>query len=228
MLSICTLTWDQLHLTRKFVASIKKHTAVPFELIMVDNGSADGTQEFIQQQADKHHFFPKNVGFARAFNKAMSLATGEYILVSNNDTEYPADWFAKLVQSFDQDPQCGLVFPCYTRGQKIAERWWPGRKVRLLPRFNKECPSGVAILAKLSILRDKLKGFSEEYEVAGGEDLDLCFKAWAAGYNIYIDERVLIKHKGKGTAGKKLPNWKELYTKNGKIFEEKWKNYLKQ
>jgi len=225
MLSICTLTWDQLELTKKFIETIKKNTAVPYELIMVDNGSSDGTQEFIEQTADKHHFFKENTGFAHGFNKAMSLAAGEYIAICNNDTEFPADWYAKLVQTFEADPKCGLVFPSYTKGQKVAERWWPGSKVRKLTPF-KECPSGVVILAKAAIIRDKLKGFAEDYDTAGGEDLDLCFKTWAMGYNIYVDERVLIKHKSKGTSGKKLPNWKELYTKNGQLFEEKWKNYI--
>jgi GT2 family glycosyltransferase len=226
MLSVVTLTWDQIHFTKKFVESIRKHTKVPYELIIVDNGSSDGTQEYIRQQADKYHFYEKNTGFAHGFNKGMELASGEYIAICNNDTEFPAEWFEKLSQTFETDPKCGLVYPCYTKGMKIAERWWPGRKIIKLPPFNKEVPSGVAILAKLDVLREKLGGFSEDYEIAGGEDLDLCFKTWAADYNIYIDQRVLIKHKSKGTAGKKLPNWKELYTKNGKIFEEKWKDYL--
>ena len=227
MLSICTLTWDQLHFTRKFVESIKRNTAVPYELIMVDNGSRDGTQEYIRQVADKYHFFEKNTGFSRGFNKAMSLASGEYLAICNNDTEFPADWFPKLKQTFESGENTGLVYPCYTRGQKIALRWWPGRKIRLLPKFNKDLPAGVVILSKTAILRDKLGGFSEDFEIAGGEDLDLCFKAWAAGYNIYIDDRVLIKHKGSATSHKKLPNWRELYTKNGDLFQRKWKDYLR-
>jgi GT2 family glycosyltransferase len=226
MLSICTLTWDQIALTKKFVESVKKHTDVRYELIMVDNGSSDGTREYIKQTADQYHFFPDNTGFAHGFNKAMSLASGDYIALCNNDTEVPAKWFPKLKQTLDADPRAGLVYPAYTKGMKIGQRLWPGRKVRLLPKFNKECPSGIVIFSRTEVLRDKLKGFSEEYEIAGGEDLDLCFKAWAAGYNIYIDDRVLIKHKWKGTSSKKLPNWKELYTKNGQRFEEKWKDYL--
>ena len=158
----------------------------------------------------------------------MSLASGEYLLVSNNDTEFPADWFAKLKQTFDSSDRAGLVYPCYTSGSKMALRYWPGRKIRLVPRFNKELPAGVAIFSKTAILRDELQGFSEEFDVAGGEDFDLCFKAWAAGYNIYIDDRVLIKHKGGGTVKKNLPNWQELYTKNGDLFQAKWRDRLRK
>ncbi|MEA3492892.1 MAG: glycosyltransferase family 2 protein [Candidatus Margulisiibacteriota bacterium] len=227
MLSVVTLTWDGLELTKKFVESIRKNTSVSHELIMVDNGSSDGTQDFIKKNADKYHFFDQNTGFAHGFNKGMALASGEYIAICNNDTEFPKNWFEKLSETFSADPKSGLVYPCYTKGMKIAERWWPGRKIIKLPPFNKECPSGVAIFSKLSILKDELSGFSEDYEIAGGEDLDLCFKTWAAGLNIYIDQRVLVKHKSKGTAGSKLPNWKELYTKNGQRFQEKWKDYLR-
>ena len=126
MLSICTLTWDQLPLTKKFIETIRKNTDVPYELIMVDNGSTDGTRDFIKQTADKYHFFEKNTGFAHGFNKGMSLASGDYLLVTNNDTEYPANWFKPLTESFEADPQCALVYPCYTKGQKIAERCGAG------------------------------------------------------------------------------------------------------
>ncbi|MDD5593557.1 MAG: glycosyltransferase family 2 protein [Candidatus Margulisbacteria bacterium] len=227
-LSICTLTWDQLALTEKFVASVRRNTTVPYELIIVDNGSTDGTADFIKRQADKYHLFPQNTGFAHGFNQAFSLAEGEFVLAINNDTELPKNWFEKLRDTFDRDPRCGLVYPCYTFGQKVGLRWWPGTKVKQLPRFSKELPAAVAILSKLPIIYGELKGFSEEYQIAGGEDLDLCFKTWSAGYNIYLDERVLVKHKGHGTAAKKLPNWKELYTKNGDFFQAKWQSYFKK
>lgn len=226
LLSVCTLTWDQLGLTKKFVESVRRTTDVPYELIMVDNGSTDGTVEFIKREADRFHLFPQNTGFAHGFNKALSLAEGEYVLVINNDTELPNGWFGKLRSAFDADPRCGLVYPCYTRGQKVGERWWPGTKVKLLPAFSKELPAGVAIFSKTAIFAGELKGFSEDYQIAGGEDLDLCFKTWQAGYNIYLDERVVVKHKGHGTSAKKLPNWKELYTKNGDFFQAKWGKYF--
>jgi GT2 family glycosyltransferase len=228
LLSICTLTWDGLAHTKKFVASIKKNTSVEYELVMVDNSSNDGTPDFIKSVADKFYFFPKNVGFARGFNHALTLAKGEYLLVINNDTEVPAGWFEKLKETFDRHSQAGLVYPCYTSGNKIALRYWPGWRVRLLKKFSKELPAGVAIFSKTAILRDKLGGFSEDFEVAGGEDLDLCFKAWAAGYEIYLDDRVLVKHKGGGTSKKKLPNWRELYKHNGDLFQQKWRDKLKK
>lgn len=228
ILTICTLTWDQLDLTRKFIASVRRNTPEPYELVIVDNGSGDGTQEVIKKEADKYHFFPKNTGFAHGFNKALSLAEGKFVLLANNDTELPRGWFSKLKETFEKDPRCGLVYPCYTSGQKVGLRWWPGTKVKMLPRFNRELPAAVAILSKLSIIFDELKGFSEEYQIAGGEDLDLCFKFWSANYDIYLDERVLVKHKGHGTSAKKLPNWKELYTKNGDYFQAKWKEYFRK
>ena len=200
---------------------------MPYELIMVDNGSTDGTQGYIEQQADKYHFFDHNTGFSHGFNKGLSLASREYVAICNNDTEFPPNWFQCLVQSFNSDSKCGLVFPCYTRGLKVAKRRRPGKKVVKLMPFADCYPSGVAILSKLKILRDELGGFSEDYEIASGEDADLCFKAWAAGLDIYIDERVLVKHKGKSTVSK-IPNWPKLFKRNAELFRQKWKDFIRE
>jgi len=225
-LSVVTLTWDQLHLTREFVKTIKQYTKVPYELIMVDNGSTDGTREYIKQVADKYYFFDHNSGFAHGFNKGIALASGEYIALCNNDTEFPANWFELLVERFSIDPKCGLVFPCYTSGLHIAKRKRPGNKVVKLRPFG-DYPSGVVILSKLSIFRDQLKGFNEDYKIASGEDADLCYKTWSLGLNIYVDQRVLIQHVGKGTTAPKIMNWRKLHQKNTELFQQKWAHVIK-
>ena len=65
-------------------------------------------------------------------------------------------------------------------------------------------------------------GWSEEYEIASGEDADLCFKVWKAGYEILIDERALIKHEGKVTSSSKLDNWRKHFRMNSRQFKNKW------
>lgn len=224
-LSVVTLCWDQLHFTQKFVETIRQFTKVPYELIMVDNGSTDGTQEFIKATADKYHLYDHNTGFAHGFNTGIQLAAGEYIAICNNDTEFPAEWFEKLVETLEKDPKAGLVFPCYTSGMPVAKRSRPGKRIKKLRPFG-EYPSGVVFAAKTAVLRDQLGGFNEDYKVASGEDADLCYKTWAAGLNIYVDQRVLIQHVGKGTA-RKLGDWKKLYAQNTIVFREKWQETIK-
>ena len=62
----------------------------------------------------------------------------------------------------------------------------------------------------------------EDYKIASGEDADLCMTVWNNNFDILIDERVLIKHKGKVTSGSKLIDWEMLYSRNGKQYRKKW------
>jgi GT2 family glycosyltransferase len=74
-------------------------------------------------------------------------------------------------------------------------------------------------------LISKFGGWSEEYEIASGEDADLCFKVWKAGYDILIDERVLIIHEGKVTSSSKLEDWQAHFKLNSRQFKKKWFYY---
>ena len=86
-------------------------------------------------------------------------------------------------------------------------------------------PSAVAFFMRREECLNIFEGYSEEYEIASGEDADLCFKVWKAGYDILIDERVLIKHEGKVTSNSKLADWKSHFKKNSKQFRKKWFYY---
>ena len=96
-----------------------------------------------------------------------------------------------------------------------------GNKLIKVGRF-KRGPSGVAYFMRKLDMIDIFGKWCEDYKVASGEDSDLCMTVWNENYDILIDERVLIKHKGKATAKSKLNDWKKLYSKNGKQYRKKW------
>ena len=66
-----------------------------------------------------------------------------------------------------------------------------------------------------------LGAWEEEYEVASGEDVDLCFKVWVNDLDIVFDARVLVEHVGHATAVK-LDDWQERWTTNRQRFLAKW------
>ena len=66
-LSIISLSYDNVVYTRAFVKSIRENTTVPYELIIVDNGSEISTKKWVEQAADKAIINEKNQGFARGF-----------------------------------------------------------------------------------------------------------------------------------------------------------------
>ena len=223
-LSVITLSWDNLDFTKAFVKSIRDNTTLPYELIIVDNGSEPDTQRWVEENSDQSIIFQENQGFSKGFNEGVQLAQGKYVMMANNDTEFPSDWDKKLVDIIENNPGAGIVTPVYTSGRKSALRTEPGEKILKVFPFRKY-PSAVAFLMRRNDLINKFGGWSEEYEIASGEDADLCFKVWKAGYDILIDERVLIIHEGKVTSSSKLEDWQAHFKLNSRQFKKKWFYY---
>ena len=224
-LSIITLSYDSLDYTKAFVKSIRKNTTLSYELIIVDNGSEPDTQRWVKENSDQSIIFQENQGFSKGFNEGVKLAQGKYVMMANNDTEFPPDWDKKLVDIIEINPGAGIVTPVYTSGRKSALRTEPGEKILKVFPFRKY-PSAVAFLMRRNDLISKFGGWSEKYELASGEDADLCFKVWKAGYDILIDERVLIIHEGKVTSSSKLEDWQAHFKLNSRQFKKKWFYYF--
>ena len=220
-ISIITLSWDNLKYTQSFVKSIRKNTTLPYELIIVDNGSTSNTQKWVKENSDQSLIFKKNQGFSKGFNEGLKIAQGEFVMMANNDTEFPPEWDVKLVECLEKYPNVGIVSPVYTNGRRIAQRREPGIKLIKVGRF-KRGPSGIAYFMRRHEMNDIFGKWCEDYKIASGEDADLCMTVWSNDYDILIDERVLIKHKGKVTSGSKLTDWKVLYSRNGKQYRKKW------
>ena len=94
-LSIITLTFNKLEYTKKYIKSLYKYTS-DFELILVDNGSTDGTVEFIKSlpyDNIKTIFNSENLGFSKGNNQGIDIAEGEYIGFLNNDILLSPNWF---------------------------------------------------------------------------------------------------------------------------------------
>ena len=224
-LSVITLSWDNIDYTKAFVKSIRGNTSLHYELIIVDNGSETKTQKWIEENADKSLLFSENQGFSKGFNEGLRISQGEYVMMANNDTEFPPDWDIKLVETFENYPKAGIVSPVYTSGRKSALRYKVGKKIIKIFPFRKY-PSAVAFFMKREELINKFGGWPEEYKIASGEDADLCFKVWKAGYKILIDERVLIHHEGKITSTSKLDDWQKHFRINSRQFKKKWFYYF--
>ena len=220
-ISIITLSWDNLKYTQSFVKSIRKNTTLSYELIIVDNGSTSNTQKWVKENSDQSLIFKKNQGFSKGFNEGLIIAQGELVMMANNDTEFPPEWDIKLVECLEKYPNVGIVSPVYTNGRRIAQRREPGIKLIKVGRF-KRGPSGIAYFMRRHEMINIFGKWCEDYKIASGEDADLCMTVWSKDYDILIDERVLIKHKGKVTSGSKLTDWKVLYSRNGKQYRKKW------
>jgi glycosyltransferase involved in cell wall biosynthesis/GT2 family glycosyltransferase len=219
-LSIVSPAWNQLPLTQTFVESIRRHTTVPYELILIDNGSQPLARDYVERAADVAIVNPENRGFAVAMNQGLARARGSVVAFMNNDTRVSTGWAERLIETLHGASDTGLVVPAVTAaGNAISVRTEPGTNVTRLPLFA-DPPSGVVYVMPTDVAR-AIGGFSEEYPIASGEDVDLCFQVWVNGLAIVLDERVLVEHTGKGTAHA-LEDQRALWRRNREIFLRKW------
>lgn len=220
VLTTVVLAWDQLHLTQRCVEAIRQHTDVPYELVIVDNGSAWDARTYAEAAADVSVLNASNLGFAHGMNQGLAVARGRLVAFVNNDTEVPPGWAGRLVSHLD-DPAVGMVVPAVTTANdpRIV-REAPGDAVAPFDPFEAPPPAVLVVLRTATI--SELGGWDERYPVASGEDLELAFTLWANHLDIVFDERVLVKHVSKGTAGTKLEDWRATWKDNRRLFLERW------
>jgi glycosyltransferase involved in cell wall biosynthesis/GT2 family glycosyltransferase len=224
LLSVIVLAWNGLELTQRCVESIRQHTDVPYELILVDNGSEDDTPSYAAQAADEPILNATNRGFSPGFNQGLGQARGRYVAFLNNDTQVPPGWASRLASTLEQHSEAGAVFPAVTAAANpLTVRSGARDRVEVVPPFQ-EPPSGVALVMRTAVARE-LGGWGEEYAIAAGEDTDLCFKIWVNGLDILVDEGALVDHVGKASA-KRLPDWKRHWAANRALFLDKWTGAL--
>jgi O-antigen biosynthesis protein len=225
-ISVCTLVWDGLDFTRRFIDSLKDNKHISYELVIVDNGSLEETSAYLRQQTKNYFKFEQNQGFSKGFNKAVEMSGCEYVLLTNNDTVWPKeDWANELIFEYENLNNCGLLFPCANNillGDN--RRNSKGKKIFQCDRWKVPRCSGVAFFLKRDIFL-AVGGFSEEFWVSG-EDLDFQCKVWDTGYDIYVTEKVFVEHIGKATS-QRLLNRKELWGQTYHKFKQKWKCRLK-
>jgi hypothetical protein len=203
-------------------------SALPLELILIDNGSTDGMPQAIEREQAheprlKVLYNRANLGFGPAVNRAAAMARGEHLLVLNPDCLLEPDTLARMLDVLDAHPEAGIVgaVVCGDDGTPDPASY---RRDPLLRRalatlagarggMNIEgaIPSDVvpaeAVSGALMLLPHKvfaqLGGFDERYFLHF-EDLDLCRRARDAGYAVLLAGDVRVLH-GKGGSSRHRP-----------------------
>lgn len=207
--SIVIPTYNRLDLTRDCLRGIAE-TAPGAEVIVVDNGSTDGTRVFLvaEQEAGRLRCIlnEENLGFGRACNRAAALSERECVLLLNNDIVPLAGWLDALLAELD-DPAVGVVgsrllYPDRTIQHAGVDFTAIGETEHVHRHaaandpavvVSRDCPvvTGASLLVRRS-LYELLGGFDEGYFMYV-EDVDLCIRAWHAGSRVrYCAESVLI------------------------------------
>lgn len=203
-LSIITLTYNKLEYTKKFIESLFKYTK-DFELIIVDNGSTDGTVEYLKTIDNiKTIFNIENLGFSKGNNQGLELATGEYIGFLNNDILLSPNWFEEIEKIFQKE-NAGFISPRqinpYYDNATPRNYLKYFQKQKYKNQYNKDFDECVfsCVITKRNVL-DKIGVFDENYSPAFFEDNDLKFRAINEGYGVYVANNCCFFHFGSVTS----------------------------
>ena len=242
--SVVVVSYGNWSLSDRCLASLRRHRgAAPLEIIVVDNASPDESPERLARWAAEEApgevrrviQNESNRGFAAACNQGMARATGDPVILLNNDTEVSEGWLSGLARHLRADPQLGLLGP-------VTDN--VGNEARVVTAFETceemEREAFEISLANRGRLRDmKTLGFfcvaiprrvfesvgllDERFGLGYFEDDDYCRRVEAAGYRIACAEDVFVHHLlGASFSQLAASEKQDLMERNRRLYEEKW------
>lgn len=231
-LSIVIVNWNTRKLLEDCLSSIYKFTkGVSFEVIVVDNGSEDDSQQMVRVKFPQVKLIPNrhNLGFTKANNQGIKIAKGKYCFLLNSDTYLIENSLKKLLEQSESLEDLGALGPLLLNEDRSIQQsagffphlpqvfWWMS--------FLDDLPGGV-ILAPYHIDHDSFYQKEREVdwvtaaaiivpkkvikEIGGldenifmyGEEVDWCYRIKKANYKVYFSPSTKIIHIGRGSSGK--------------------------
>ncbi|MBF0432041.1 MAG: glycosyltransferase [Fibrobacteria bacterium] len=236
MVSIIILGYNQLDYTRQCISSIQKHTKQKFELILVDNGSQDDTAAYFNSIPDaKVVINEKNMGVSKGWNQALKRASGEYLLIFNNDTIVNPGWLENMVRLAESNSKIGIVGP---RSNSISgpqlipdthiktmedisafSQTW--QEQHSLSAFEFDRVTGFCMLISRQAFND-IGYFDERFGKGNFEDDDYCLRARYMGYMLLVANDSFVFHFGSMSYRQESVDWQQLMRENEQKFRDKW------
>jgi GT2 family glycosyltransferase len=229
VLWVVVVTWNNADEIRRCLEDLQRQSYAALHVIVIDNGSTDGTVDAIRSQfadvaliALKH-----NYGFARAVNLGIQRALqggADYVLLLNPDTHLESNVLAGLASPMRARPRLGISSPKIYLRDNTTRLWGIGGTVdsggvRFIGMEQLDAPYyesvrlnfvlGCAMLIRAQVFRDI--GLVDERFFVFYEEIDFCLRAQAAGWDIALIPSVHIHHEGgTSTKGKSEFRWFHL------------------
>ncbi|MFQ5716781.1 MAG: glycosyltransferase family 2 protein [Nitrospinales bacterium] len=216
--SVIVPNWNGLKFVGMCLDSLATSRFEDAEVIVVDNGSADGSREMIEEKYPWVRLIklPENLGFAKACNEGIKASDAEYVVLLNNDIEVTPDWLQELYEGMQRHPECGMgtskmmfldhrdVF--YNTGD-LFHVWCSGggrgQGEKDVGQYEKEeyvfgACAGAGIYRREAL--DVVGLFDEDFFIFA-EDVDLNFRSQCRGYKAVYLPKAKVYHIGTATVG---------------------------
>ena len=238
--SIVILTYNELACTRECLESIARNTPEPHEIILVDNGSSDGTLPYLRELCagdGRYRLLEngENLGFAAGCNLGMRQARGGRILLLNNDVVVTRGWLGGMLECLERESGAGIVGPMsnevagpqrlaqcsYRNGEELEEfarafsRNNGGRRIQV-PRVVGFC---------MLFTRELLESVGEldaSFGSGNFEDDDFCLRAALAGFGCVLAGDVFIHHYGSRSFKANGIDYARAMATNRTVYDAKW------
>ncbi len=218
--SIVIVSWNAIETVKKCLPSVARTAYPNFEIIFSDNASRDGTPEWIRAQFPEIKLVvnPENWAFCKGNNVAVAQASGELVVLLNNDVEVPEDWLDSLVHTLASDPSIGAVQPkvldyfhrsrfeyAGASGGFLDRNGYPFARGRLFSTLESDngqydqardvfWATGAAVMTRRQ-LYEEVGGLDERLYMHM-EEIDFCWRLQRRGYRIVCQPASKVFHIG--------------------------------
>ena len=210
--SVIVLSYKNWEFTRATLSSILAFSDYQnMEIIVVDNGSGEEIQRNLKDFETRDPriklvLSDRNLGYAAGNNLGIREATGEYVILLNNDTYVTKGWVRDLIRPLRLDESIGLVSPLTNNignEQRVAIHYGNMEEMALAARllvrqrsrerFETDCVAFFCVAVRRDVL-EKVGLLDESYGLGFFEDDDYCKRVLKAGYRIQITDDVFVHH----------------------------------
>jgi GT2 family glycosyltransferase len=206
--SIIIPTYNRLDLLQRCILSIRQHTDSPYEIIVVDNASTDGTTAWCTRESLMLISLPRNVSYSVACNKGLRLSSSDTLVLLNNATVVTQDWLSNLSTALYSGTHIGIVGPVTNDASGSQQVHYPFEDLAEFQRIAAEVNApdrakwkrveGLAGFCRVfhRSLVDKIGLLNERFSSGQYEHDDYCSRARLQGYSILVCHDTLIFHGG--------------------------------